>query len=318
LITNKKISVVVPCYKDALNIRELVRRLVTVLEETTSEWEIIYINDNSPDNANEILKEVAEEEPRIKVISFSRNFGVMAVFRAGIDYSKGDAIVLMDGDLQDPPELIPELVKKWLDGYLVVYGIRESRDERLYRKIGYKYFYKILNYLSSIDIPLNAGEFALIDSSVANIISMIEERDFFLRGIRTWVGFPQTGVSYHRPDRFAGKTTQNLFSYFSWATKAISSFSIKPLKFISILALMMSAFMMLLFATNITLYLFGITAPKGFFTLLFVFLFGSATQLVALAIISEYMIHIFNEVKRRPRYIVQSVINSSINDSHKD
>ena len=309
MMTGKKISIVVPCYKDEGNINELVRRLKFVLEKITPLWEIIYINDDSPDNSAKVLAEIAEDDKRITVLNFSRNFGVMSVFMAGMEYASGDAVILMDGDLQDPPELIPEFIKKWQEGYFVVYGTRESRDEKWYRKIGYKLFYSLWNHVSEIDVPFQAGEFALIDAKVVGIITSIQERDIFLRGIRTWVGFPQTSVPYHRPSRYDGDSTQNLLSYITWAFKAVTSFSVKPLKLISVAALCMACALLLLVIFNFILFLMGIRGPEGFFTLLITIVFGTSIQLLALAIISEYIIHIMREVKNRPRYIVQSILN---------
>ena len=309
MLTEKKISVIVPCYKDEPNVEELVRRLREVLCSVTKNWEIIYVNDSSPDNAEFILKDIAKKDSRVIVINMSRNFGVMSVFRAGLDVASGDAIVIMDGDLQDPPEVIPDFIKEWQKGNLVVYGVREKREESILRKIGYKLFYKIWKALADFDVPLDAGEFALIDSSVGKIISSCPERNMFLRGIRSWVGFPQTGVVYHRPNRFAGETTQSFFSYIGWSLKAISSFSIKPLRLISLLAVLTSVSMLSLLAVNLLLFLMKVNAPKGFLTLLVVLLFGFSMVLVSLAIISEYIIHIFSEVKRRPPYIVRSIFN---------
>jgi len=311
MLTGKKISVIVPCYKDEPNIRELLRRLRDVLDSVTKNWEIIYVNDSSPDNSEVILEEAAKKDNRIVVLNMSRNFGVMSVFRAGLDVTSGDAIVIMDGDLQDPPEVIPDFIKEWQKGNLVVYGIRRRREETLVRKIGYKVFYKIWKFLADFDVPLNAGEFALIDSSVSKIIASFPEHNLFLRGIRSWVGFPQTGILYDRPNRFAGETTQSFFSYIGWALKAISSFSIKPLRLISVLAMLTSISMLLLLSANLFLFLMNIDTPKGFLTLLFVLLLGFSMVLISLAIISEYIIHIFSEVKRRPSYIVKSIFNKN-------
>lgn len=309
MLISEKISVVVPCYKDEPNVRELLRRLTATLNEISTEWEILYINDASPDNAWEVIKDEASREKRIIAVNLSRNFGVMSVFRVGLEMATGDAVVIMDGDLQDPPEVIPQFVEKWKQGYFVVYGVREKRDETLFRRVSYRVFYHIWKTCADIDIPLNAGEFALVDKTIAKIICAMPERNLFLRGIRSWVGFPQTGVGYHRPDRFAGVTTQTFLSYINWSFKAISSFSVKPLRFISTMACVASLLMVILFIVNVFLYLSNIQAPKGFFTTLFVMLFGFSSILIALAIISEYIIHIFYEVKKRPHYLVKDVVN---------
>lgn len=309
MMTEKMVSVVVPCYKDELNIIELVQQLTIVLETISLKWEIIYVNDASPGIAAEILKDVAAKDERIKVINFSRNFGVMSAFHAGMTVATGDAIVIMDGDLQDPPNMIPEFVRKWKEGFMVVYGIRRSRDEVWYRKLGYKYFYKIWKILSDVDIPVDVGEFALIDRRITDIIISMPERNRFLRGIRTWCGFPQVGVFYDRMARYGGKSTQTFTSYLGWSLKAISGFSVKPLRLIFYMTFFVSLSFMFLAGFNVYLYFNGVNAPRGFFTLLLIGLIGSIAQLVALAIISEYLIHIFQEVKGRPQFIVESTIN---------
>lgn len=309
MLTNKKVSVIVPCYNDEGNIKALIERLIKCLVDITPNWEIIYINDASPDNAQQLLDKFAGDDKRIKVIKFSRNFGVMSAFRAGIDYSTGDAIVIMDGDLQDPPEIISQFVEKWNDGFYVVYGCRKTRDETLIRRIGYKMFYPIWRWLSDFDIPIGAGEFALIDRRVADIIININEQELFLRGIRSWIGFPQTGINYHRPDRHSGNTTQTMLSYLNWATKAITSFSIVPLRFISLLVLLSFVVICILILMKVGVILKGVEAPPGFFTILFAIMGIGAVQLLSLSIIAEYIIHIFKEVKQRPKYIIEKTIN---------
>jgi polyisoprenyl-phosphate glycosyltransferase len=310
LLINEKVSVVVPCYKDEGSIKELIKRLSSTLEQITANWEIIYINDNSPDNSQAILEEIVSNDKRIKLIRFSRNFGVMSVFYAGIEIAQGDIVVLMDGDLQDPPELIVEFVNEWLKGYLVVYGIREKRDESLLRRIGYKLFYPLWNWLTDFEIPEHAGEFALIDRKVVDIILTLDERNMFLRGMRSWVGFPQIGVKYYRPKRYSGESTQSLISYINWASKAITSFSTKPLKIAIVFTLIMTLFLVVLLISKLVIVVTGRgAAPPGFFTLLFTIIIIGITQLFSIAVISEYMMHIFFEVKKRPNFIIRDTIN---------
>jgi dolichol-phosphate mannosyltransferase len=309
MLTDKKLSVVVPCYNDEPNILELVRQLKETLAHVTQNWEIVYVNDSSPGNAAEVLSQVASEDKRIIVVNFSRNFGVMSAFHAGMTIASGDAVIIMDGDLQDPPSLIPDFVKKWNAGFKVVYGIRKTRDEVWYRKVGYKLFYKFWRIISDVEMPSDAGEYALLDRRVVEIITSMPERDRFLRGIRTWVGFPQVGIPYHRVERYAGESTQTLLSYVGWSLKAISGFSVKPLRMVFFMALTISIVFMCLLGYNLSLYMGGAEAPPGFFTLLSVGLFGSISQLLALAIISEYLIHIMQEVKGRPHYIIESTAN---------
>lgn len=307
MLTDRMISVIVPCYRDEHNIREMIRRLKAVFAQITPNWEVVYVNDASPDDSARVLEEVAAEEPNVTVVSFSRNFGVMSVFQAGMDYARGDAVITMDGDLQDPPEVIAQFVERWLEGHLVVYGVRATREERWYRRLGYRLFYRMWRRLADIEIARDVGEFALIDRRVVEVVRALPERDRFLRGLRSWAGFPQVGVAYHRPDRHAGETTQSLISYMGWAMKAVTAFSVKPLRLVSLLTVVMALFMLGVFAANVFFVLFGVDAPHGFFTTLFIILFGTTAQLLALAIISEYLILVVREVKGRPHYIVESV-----------
>lgn len=307
---DKKLSVVVPCYLDADNIVELLTRLKNSLNGIIAKWEVIYVNDASPDHSAKVLEGVLQTEKNLRVITFSRNFGVMSAFHAGMRYAEGDAVVIMDGDLQDPPELIPRFLEKWSEGYSVVYGTRPKRDESFLRQVGYKLFYRLWSKLADITIPEDAGEFALMDRRVVDVVLSLPERDRFLRGLRSWAGFSQTSVEYLRPERFSGESTQSYLKYIGWSLKAIRSFSYKPLRFVSVLALSMFGLMTLVVLIVVSAYLSGAEAPAGFFTIVLVVLFGSATQLFALAILSEYMISIFEEVKGRPHYVVESVEKS--------
>ena len=240
----------------------------------------------------------------------SRNFGSsQPSFFAGIRYSIGDGVVMLDGDLQDPPEFISELIKKWEQGYNVVYAVRKKRKGSILRRIGYKCFYRIFKKFSHIDIPLDAGDFSLIDRRVVDIIKKLDEKDLYLRGLRSWAGFKQVGVEYTRDDRTAGKTTNSFFANFSWAKKAIVNFSYKPLEFISKIAIF--AVLATFGAAIFYLYLhFTTNAPRGFSTLLmFMFVFATI-QLLALSIIGEYLIRIFQEVKNRPQYIISEILEN--------
>ena len=303
------ISVIVACYRDAGSVAEMYFRLTTVLEQVTPAFEIIYVNDNSPDNAEELLTEIARGDPRLTLISHSRNFGSQMAFTSGMRQSAGDAVILMDGDLQDPPEVIPDLVCQWEKGYDVVYGVRERRRECRLMEAARKIFYRVYRRLSYLEMPLDAGDFSLISRRVVDSLLQMPERDRFLRGLRTWVGFRQTGVPYVRASRFAGESTNSFLDNLRWAKRGIFSFSYKPLEMISVLAFLVTIFTGLAILSYFAFYLFVPNAPRGFMTLLVAILFLGAVQLFSLSIIAEYLGRVFEEVKQRPPYIVRSIVN---------
>ena len=311
----KKISVVVCCYYDALAIKALYERLSKVLASLTSDYEIIYVNDASPDNSEQILRELALHDKNLVVVNHSRNFGAQAAFTSGMMQATGDAVVLMDGDLQDPPELIVEFVKKWEEGNKVVYSIRRSREKSMGKVKEYLYhqFYVIFNRSAYITVPLDAGDFSLMDRVVVDHINSLPERDRFIRGLRAWVGYSSTGVAYTRPERFDGRpsvSTKGYIGALRWAKKAIFSFSFRPLELVNVLtalttlaALAASAFYFISSFIN--------PGPPGFGTLIIVVLLVSAVQLLSISIIGEYIIRIFEETKQRPRYIIRDIINNN-------
>jgi glycosyltransferase involved in cell wall biosynthesis len=310
VLTDRTISVVVACYRDGGNVVEMHRRLTTVLSDIATRYEIIFVNDNSPDNAEDLLKNIASQDAHITVISHSRNFGSQMAFTSGMKQSIGDAVILMDGDLQDPPETIRDLAAKWLEGFDVVYGVRERRQEGRLMQAARKSFYRIYRRLSYLDMPLDAGDFSIMSRRVVERILEMPERDRFLRGLRTWVGFRQTGVPYLRAERFAGESTNSLLDNIRWAKRGIFSFSYKPLEMISMLAFWATLLAGAAIAAYFLLYLFLPSAPSGFMTLLVAILFFGAIQLLSLSIIAEYLGRIFEEVKQRPQFIVRDVLNS--------
>ena len=323
-LTDKKISIVVICYKDGKNIDALYTRLTKVMKETTPDYEIIYINDDSPDNSEKILKELASKDHNLTVINFSRNFGGQAGFTSGMIQSLGDAVILLEGDLQDPPELIPDMIRKWQEGYKVVYGVRRKREKSLgkIKQEIYPQFYILFNKMSYLNIPLDAGEFSLIDRVVVDYMNSLPERDRFIRGLRAWVGFKSIGIEYVRPERYDGGpsvATKGILSGFRWAKKAIFSFSYKPLEIITYLSLLMTLLAFIGIFIYISLY-FIVGSPQGFATIVVIILFFAAIQLLTLSIIGEYIGRIFEEVKARPRYIVSEIINNhrkqKINEIH--
>lgn len=304
----KKISIIAACYNESGNIEKMYQRVKAVFSKLDYGFELIYVDNASTDNSKEIYEKIVQVDERVKVLLMSRNFGSsQPSFFAGIKQSSGDAVVLIDGDLQDPPELIPEFLKKYEKGYDVVYGVRIKRMGGILRRIGFKCFYRIFRWLSYIDMPLDAGDFGLMSRRVVDVIKILNEKDLYLRGLRAWAGFKQIGVDYTRQDRDLGKTSNSFLANFTWAKKAITNFSYKPLEFISKLAI--SAVFMTFVAMLVYLYLYFKTdAPRGFSTLLMVmFIFGTI-QLLALSIIAEYLIRIFQEVKNRPPYIISEIL----------
>ncbi|WP_044557174.1 glycosyltransferase family 2 protein [Halobacteriovorax marinus] len=303
------VSVVVPCYKDEGNILELYARLSSTLKDKQLTYEVIYINDGSPDNSKEVLNSLADKHPELTVIHHSRNFGLMSVYDTGAKQSLGDCVIFMDGDLQDPPEVIPKFIDKWREGYDVVYGQAISRDEKLLRKIGYWLFYRLWDKLSNFEIPHDSGDFSLIDRKVVDVINQLQEKERFFRGLRAWVGFKQTCVPFHRDKRFSGTTTQSLYNYLSWAIFAITSFSHKPLRFLSLIAVVTAGINILWFLSLLLMYIFNIKGPEGYLMLISLNLILGSLLLICLGTISEYITRIYSEIKRRPTSIISETIN---------
>lgn len=314
MLTDKKLSVVPIAYKDEGNIEELYRRLTIVLKKIAPNYEIVYVNDASPDRSEEILRNLAKKDKHLTVVLHSRNFGAQSAFTTGMKQAIGDAVVIMDGDLQDPPELIEEFIKKWLQGYEVVYGQRRKREKSIGALWGYIYhlFYIIFNKLSYVKVPLDAGDFSLMDRKVVDQINSLPEKDRFIRGLRAWVGFKQIGINYVRPERFSGGgvSTNNFLKGMQWARKAIFSFSYAPLEWIFYMAAIGVLFSFFAIFFYFVLFFLIPDAPKGFLTILISVLFIGSIQLVVLSILCEYIRRIFEEVKSRPEAIVKEIINN--------
>lgn len=305
------LSAVVTCYRDEACIRPMVERLTKELSSCTPDYEIIYVNDATPDKGGEILRELAATNPHLTVVTLSRNFGAQAALTAGMCQAKGDAVILLDGDLQDPPELIPDFVRAWQAGSQVVYGIRRKRERSLGRINEWLYhlFYVVLRKMSYIKIPEDAGEFSLLDRRVVDWMNALPERDRLLRGLRAWVGFTQTGIPYARPERFGGVRTNSFWKNLTWARKAICSFSFAPLEWVSVLAGIVTLCSLIGILFYIATYFFLPATPRGTTTIFVLVLFLGSIQLLSLSVIAEYVRRIFEETKGRPRFIVQDVQN---------
>lgn len=302
-----RISAVIACYKDAQAIPIMHRRLTDAFTRCKVDYEIIFVNDGSPDNTDEVLKEIASHDNHVIAIEHSRNFGSQSAFISGMRMSLGDAVVLLDGDLQDPPEIIPDFFEKWLKGYEVVYGKRTKREAKPLLATAYKAFYKLFRGMSYIPIPLDAGDFSLIDRKVVNEMLALPETDQFLRGLRAWVGFKQIGVDYTRPERMFGTTTNNWRKNIWWAKKGIFSFSFVPLELLSFAGILLTGLSIIAAIAQIIYKLLYPDIPHGITTIIVLILFFGGIQILAISLLGEYLIKIFEETKRRPKFIKKAI-----------
>ena len=313
MLTNKKISVIPIAYADEGNIEELYKRITKVMSKNAPNYEIIYVNDASQDKSQEILEKLAKKDMKLTVITHSRNFGSQSAFTTGMNQALGDAVVILDGDVQDPPELIPKFIEKWLTGYHVVYGVRTKREKSFgrFRELTYHLFYVLFSKLSYVKIPLDAGEFSLMDRKVVDCINALPEKDRFIRGLRAWVGYRQTGIPYVRLERFwgTGVAANSIGKKLYWVKKAIINFSFAPLEWVFNIALFTVFASLFAIVVNFILYIFVPGFPHGYLTLLTAVLFIGSVQLVALTTICEYLRRIFEEVKGRPYAIIEKIIN---------
>ena len=304
------VSAVIACYLDAQAVPIMYERLVAAFAEAGVEYEIIFVNDGSPDDAGEVLAELAARDPKVVVVNHARAFGSQSAFTSGMRISTGDAVVLLDGDLQDPPEVIPRFIEKWRQGNDVVYGERVKREGPFYMQKFYKVFYRLFRRLAYVDVALDAGDFSLIDRRVVEVMNAMPETNRFLRGLRAWVGFKQIGVPYVRPERMFGATTNSLRKNLGWARRAIVSFSYVPLDLITGLALVVVAASFAILLIQLGLRVAAPSAaPKGLTTLIILILFLGGIQLLCLAIIGSYLGHMYEEVKGRPAFVVESILN---------
>lgn len=305
-----RLSAVIACYRDAPAVPVMYARLREAFGEIGADYEIVFVNDGSPDNAREVLAELAARDPKVVVVNHTRAFGSQSAFTSGMQIATGDAIVLLDGDLQDPPEVIPRFVERWREGFDIVYGVRVEREATAFMRRAYKLFYRLFRRLSYLSIPLDAGDFGLLDRRVVDALNGLPESHRFIRGLRAWVGYRQVGVPYVRPERMFGRTTNSLVKNLGWARRAIVSFSYVPLDLIAWLALVVVGVSFVALAAQLTLHFVdpGL-APKGFTTLIVGMLFIGGVQLLCLAIIGSYVAHIYEESKHRPPFLVESVLN---------
>jgi glycosyltransferase involved in cell wall biosynthesis len=308
------LSVVVPCMNEEEGLRETNRRLSAVLEQAAVNFEIIYIDDGSTDSTLDVLRDLQAHDTRVRLIRLSRNFGHQIAITAGLEHASGDAVVIIDADLQDPPEVILEFLSKWLDGYDVIYGVRTERDgETTFKLWSAKLFYRLITHLSDTRIPLDTGDFRLMDRRVVDALLSMPERDRFVRGMVSWLGFSQIGVSYHRAPRVAGVTKFSLFRMVRFALDGIFSFSILPLRLATWTGFAASA--LALFGIAVILLERFLQMPglvKGWSSAVVAQLFIGGVQLICLGLIGEYVGRIYGESKRRPLYIVRERIGFDV------
>lgn len=301
------LSFVVPCYNEAVNIRALYDRILSVMAPRPETWECVCVNDGSSDDTLDILMALQDKDPRIRVIDLSRNFGKEAALTAGLDHARGNAAIPLDADLQDPPELVPELVARWQAGYDVVNAVRLSRDgEGFVKRASAHAFYRVFNRISKVPIPEDTGDFRLMSRPVLEALRRLPERRRFMKGLFAWVGFRTTSVGYHRAPRLGGKTTWSYVRLWRFALDGVLSFSDAPLRIASYLGLVVSL-LSFLYALDLLVrtLLFG-NPVKGYPSLMVALLFLGGVQLMALGIIGEYLARVYDEAKGRPVYIART------------
>lgn len=303
---NPTISIIAPIYNEAGNIPELYSRIKEVLDSTGDPWEILMVDDGSTDGSTVLIREVHAQDPRVVPVIFARNFGHQIAVTAGLDYARGEAVVIIDADLQDPPELILEMIAKWREGYEVVYAVRTEREgETWFKEFTASLFYRLIYRITDVNIPLDTGDFRLLDRKVVNVMSQMRERHRFLRGMSVWVGFNQTGVEYKRAARHSGETKYPLKKMLKFATDAITSFSYFPLQLAMYIGFIAAGISIVAIPVVIVMRLAGSQAFFGQATTLIAVLFLGGVQLISLGILGEYVGRLYDEAKGRPLYIVR-------------
>jgi glycosyltransferase involved in cell wall biosynthesis len=314
-MTCKLVSVVVPVYNEAEVIGEMYRRLTRVASALPDlDYELVVVDDGSHDASYQALLPIAQADPRVRVLKLSRNFGHQTAITAGIDVARGDAIVVIDADLQDPPEVIPQMVARWREGFDVVYGVRAKRSgETLMKLATASVFYRMLHRMTNISIPVDAGDFRLMSRRAADQLRAMREQDRFVRGLISWIGFRQAGVVYQREARFAGETKYPLRKMLKFGIDGLTSFSTVPLKLATWMGYLASAFAFIYLISVFVQKWLGKTV-EGWATIMVAMLFMGGVQLICLGIMGEYIGRIFTEAKQRPLYVIEEFINGDQTD----
>lgn len=299
-------SIVIPVFNEVQILPELHQRVGAVLEELGEPWELVLVDDGSSDGSTQGIHDLARDDPRVRPVIFARNFGHQIAITAGLDYARGEAVVIMDADLQDPPEVIPELVEQWRQGYEVVHAVRSYREgETFFKRMTAALFYRLINRITDVDIPLDAGDFRLLDRKAVDIINRMRERHRFPRGMAAWIGYRQTSVPYRRAARVVGETKYPFSKMLRLALNAVTGFSYFPLQIATYLGFICAGFSAVAIPVVIVLRLAGSQAFFGQATTLIAVLFLGGVQLISLGILGEYVGRLYDEVKGRPLYIVR-------------
>lgn len=302
-------SVVIPAFNEEEVIAETYRRLSAVMQGMGEPYELIFVNDGSRDNTAGLIADFCAADARVRLINFSRNFGHMPAISAGMEYARGSAIFIIDADLQDPPEIFPQMAEKWREGFHVVYGQREKREgESLFKKASAKIFYRFIRRMTSVDMPVDTGEFRLIDRAVCDAVNRLPEKNRYIRGLVSWVGFRQAAVLYVREQRFAGKTKYPLRKMMAFAMDAVAAFSYKPLKIATTLGFFVALASFVYLAVIFYQAIFTDITVTGWASTVGILLFTQGVVMMILGLMGEYIGRIYEELKNRPAYIVQEVI----------
>ena len=306
------VSIVSPVYQEEEGIEEFHRRLVASMEGIDDDlaFEVVYVNDGSKDRSLDLLEKIAADDDRVRVVDLSRNFGHQVALSAGVDHARGDAVVVIDSDLQDPPEVIPEMIQRWRDGFKVVYGVRTSRaGETRFKLLTSKIYYGLMDRISEVPLPRQAGDFRLLDRKVVDVLDQMPERNRYVRGMVAWVGFPQCAVEYERDARFAGSTNYTLGRMVRLALDGLTSFSDRPLRLATQLGVIVMALSFAVAAWTIVASLFDLgTSSRGWSSLMAVVLLLGGVQLLCIGVLGEYVGRVYRETKGRPLYVVNEVI----------
>jgi len=311
------ITITVPVYNEETVVREFYERVKSMIKTLKNHsFELLFINDGSKDNTLKYLQEIAERDSSVRIIDFSRNFGHQAAIFAGIENANCDAAIIIDGDLQDPPEVIPQMIKKWEQGYEVVYGKRIKREgESLFKRLTAFIFYRFINMLSDIEIPKDVGDFRLIDKKVINVLKTQNEKNIFIRGLISWIGFRQTFVEYERDKRYAGNTKYPLIKMLNFAFDGITSFSTKPLRMSMLLGFICIIISMgLIIYTLIMKYAYPDMVISGWTSLFIAVIFFGGIQLFTIGVVGEYIGKVYRETKNRPLYIIREKIGFNVTE----
>ncbi|HTZ07696.1 MAG TPA: glycosyltransferase family 2 protein [Acidimicrobiales bacterium] len=313
-----KISAVIACYNDAEAVPIMHARLAATFQRIGVDYEIIFVNDGSPDDAGTVLAALAAEDPKVVVINHSRAFGSQSAFTSGMRIATGDAVALLDGDLQDPPELIADFYAQWLEGYDIVYGERRNREAPRVMRIAYKAFYRLLRRVAYVTIPLDAGDFSLMDRRVVDELNRLPESHRFIRGLRAWVGFRSVGVPYTRPERMFGTSTNSVVKNLMWARRGIVAFSYAPLELILMIAIASVGIAVVAGVVDVVLKLADPSvAPSGITTVILLILMMGGLILLSLSIIGFYVADIYTEVKARPPFVVDEILNHPVTNAER-